>query len=462
MFDNIIKLTDSYKLSHYKQYPKDIKTVYSYFESRGGKFEKTLFFGLQYLLKRYFEGKVVTQEKINQAEKFANKHFLAEGHFNRDGWEYILRHHGGYLPIKIKAVPEGSLIPTSNVLITVENTDPKCFWLTNYVETLLVQTWYPITVATQSFYMKKIIARYLKATGELSGLEFKLHDFGFRGVSSVETAGIGGAAHLINFKGTDTVPGIDLADEYYDSDVCGYSIPATEHSTITSWGSESELEAYDNLLTEYPNGLLACVSDSYDIFKACSNLWGDKLKERVLARDGVLVIRPDSGEPKEILPKILDILGEKFGYTTNAKGYKVLHPKVRLIQGDGIEYSTLEDILLCVTQGGWSADNLAFGSGGGLLQKLNRDTNKFAFKCSAVNRAGQWFDVFKDPITDSGKTSKRGRLKLVKTCEYKTVSLDNRDYAYDELNTVFMNGNIQSWTNFDLIRRRAEKAFNDV
>jgi nicotinamide phosphoribosyltransferase len=462
MSNNIITLTDSYKMSHYNMVPSDTQHVYSYFESRGGLFPKTVFFGLQYLLKKYLAGKVVTQDKINRAKKLAKAHFMSDKVFNADLWQYIVDKHDGHLPVEIKAVAEGSVVPTHNVLMTVQNTDPNCYWLTNYLETLLVQTWYPSTVATQSFYMKQIIAKYLKETGDLSGLNFKLHDFGFRGVSSVESAGLGGAAHLINFQGTDTLAGIELADEFYDSGVCGFSIPATEHYVVTSWGKENELKAYANLLEKYPTGLLACVSDSYDLFNACKNLWGGVLYEQVINRDGCLVIRPDSGDPLEILPELLNILGQQFGYSFNSKGYKILPPTVRLIQGDGVEYNTLEGMLESLSANGWSTDNIAFGSGGGLLQKLNRDTSKYAFKCSAVKRSGTWYDVFKDPVTDSGKKSKRGRLKLIKTTDYRTVEFIDKNWGnVDELQTVFKDGVLVRSINFDEIRRRTELAFNE-
>ena len=216
MEDNLINtlfLTDSYKISHHLQYPPDTTRLFSYFESRGGKWDKTLFFGLQIILKKYLTGVVVTQQMIDEADVFFRQHFGTDI-FNRAGWELIVTRHGGKLPVRIRAVPEGSIVPVKNVLFTVENTDPDLAWLTNYLETLLVQTWYPMTVATNSWACKQVIKTYLERTADQpdkAGLEFKLHDFGFRGVSSVETAGIGGAAHLVNFLGTDTLAGIVTA-----------------------------------------------------------------------------------------------------------------------------------------------------------------------------------------------------------------------------------------------------------
>ena len=410
--ENIILLTDSYKVSHHVQYPKNTQVIYSYFESRGGRHEEVCFFGLQYFLKRYLQGVVVTQTKINEAANLYGKHFgPGTNVFNKEGWQYILKEHGGRLPVRIKALPEGTVLPYKNAMFTMENTDPQCYWLTNFLETLLVQVWYPMTVATNSREQKKIILKSLMETGDPSGINFKLHDFGYRGVSSVETAGIGGAAHLTQFLGTDTVAALVMARDIYGADCAGFSIPASEHSTITAWQQSGESDAYENMLTQYPKGLVACVSDSYDIFHATGEIWGKQLKDLVMERDGTLVIRPDSGDPPTIDLKLLKILGEAFGYTTNEKGYKVLDPHVRIIQGDGIDIRMLEKILVHINSRGWSTDNIAFGSGGGLLQKMNRDTQKCAFKCSLAIIDGKEVAVFKDPVTDPGKKSKKGTKK---------------------------------------------------
>jgi nicotinamide phosphoribosyltransferase len=457
MQPNIMLLTDSYKLSHYKQYPTGTSQIYSYFESRGGEFEGITFFGLQYLLKEYLEGKVVSQTKIDRAAKMYAAHFGDEKLFNKEGWEYILHTHDGHLPVRIKAVPEGTVIPTHNVMLTIENTDPNCFWLTNFLETLLLQLWYPCTVATISREVKVLITKYLEETGDPTTIDFKLHDFGFRGVSSVQSAGIGGAAHLVNFMGTDTVAALSFIQEYYNTDAMfGFSIPAAEHSTITSWGKENETDAYRNMLRQYPEGLVAVVSDSYDIYNACENLWGEVLKAEILGRNGTLVVRPDSGEPKDVVLKCTQILGEKIGYTVNEKGYKVLNPKIRIIQGDGVNYKSIGEILEHLKKHGWSADNIAFGMGGALLQKVHRDTQNFAFKCSCATINGEDRDVYKDPATDHGKKSKRGRLKLVKEDgKYITKAL-NED-GEDILQTVFENGIILQEIDFEGVKGNSLK-----
>lgn len=458
--DNIILATDSYKISHHFQYPPDTTKVYSYFESRGGKWTETLFFGLQYFIKKWLTGPVVTPEKIAEAKEVYAAHFGSDKVFDVEGWQYIVDKHGGCLPLTIRAVPEGTVLPYKNVLFTVENTDPKCFWLTNYLETLLVQVWYPMTVATNSREQKVCIADYLADTADNSdGLPFKLHDFGFRGVSSVESAAIGGAAHLVNFMGTDTIAGLIMLRDYYSAPICGFSIPASEHSTITSWTKEGEKDAFLNMLKQFPEGLVACVSDSYDIWHACSELWGTALKEEVVKRagKGTLVVRPDSGDPPEIVVKCLELLESKFGSDTNSKGYKVLPPYLRLIQGDGINIDMLHTILRAMKAFKWSADNVAFGSGGGLLQKLNRDTQKCAYKCSFATVGGKDRDVFKAPVTDKAKKSKKGHLTLEKQGDnWVTVQQGAGKPEDDKLVTVFENGKLLKEYTLEEVRKNAE------
>ena len=454
---NLVLQTDSYKFTHWKQYPPGTEYVYSYLESRGGMFPQTLFFGLQYYLIRYLQGTVVCEDDVKEAREFVDRH-LGPGLFNLDGWMHIVRERGGRLPVVIKAVPEGSAVDVQNVLMTIENTDPRCYWLTNYLETLLLKVWYPITVATLSHSIRRVILASLQRSGDPSLIDFKLHDFGYRGVSSEETAGIGAAAHLINFKGTDTVAGIRVLQRFYHSgEMEGFSIPAAEHSTITAWGRENEARAYENMLTQFPEGLVAVVSDSYNVYEACEKLWGEMLKERVVHRQGTLVVRPDSGKPREVVLKVLDILGEKFGSETNAKGYRVLNPKVRVIQGDGVNYWTIQDTLTAMNRAGWSADNITFGMGGALLQQLNRDTQQFAFKSSSVTVNGEDHDVFKDPVEGHDKASKRGRLALhLDHRKWNTVRLRrNVDDPEDRLKTVFRDGEVLVQQSVPEVRRRS-------
>lgn len=457
--NNIIFLTDSYKVSHYKQMPPGTQYDYRYFESRAGaQFDETVFFGLQYLLKQYLVGHVVTKKKIDLAEELYYEHFGKSKVFNKPGWDYILRKHNGKLPVVIKAVAEGTVVGQSNVLFTIENTDPECYWLPGYLDSLLTQVWYTSTVATQSREMKKVLKKYLDETGDPNLIDFKLHDFGFRGVGCPEQAALGGAAHLVNFQGTDNVPALLLHREFYGERVSAFSIPAAEHSTVTAWGKDKEAEAYKHALEQFPSGTLAVVSDSYDVFNACENIWGGTLKDQVLARDGVLVVRPDSGNPVTTVCTVLNILSDKFGYTRNHQDYKVLNPKIRVIQGDGIDLDMLGNILYamkCFEH--FSADNVSFGSGGGLLQKVNRDTQRFAMKCSSVTVNSEERDVFKDPVTDQGKTSKRGRLRLGRcyvSNEFETYPAASGGVDY--LQTVFRDGELLVDHKLSDIRKRAE------
>lgn len=463
MHRNPILLSDSYKVSHHLQYPPGTQHVYSYWESRGGKFDEITMFGLQALLKRYFT-KPVTMEDIDYAEERFALHFNDATLFNRKGWERIVTVHGGFLPLRIKAVPEGTPVPYRNVMMTVENTDPELPWLTNYMETLLCQLWYPTTVATQSREIKRVIKAYLEKTGDVAGLPFKLHDFGFRGVSSVETAEFGGAAHLINFMGTDNMIAFEFLYENYDESMAGFSIPAAEHSTITSWGKTHEAEAFRNMINQFGSGgggLYAVVSDSYDIFNACENLWGDELYEEVMAAPNTLVVRPDSGDPVTVILKVLKILGNKFGYETNKKGYKVIN-KVRVIQGDGVNRESITEILSSMEMAGWSTDNIAFGMGGALLQQLDRDTCRFAFKAASITIDGEEHDVWKDPVTDHGKSSKRGRMRLVYNDGYFKdqprgyITVMNSGWSpKDELQVVYENGELFNHTTLSEVRERA-------
>ncbi|XP_033104415.1 nicotinamide phosphoribosyltransferase-like [Anneissia japonica] len=457
--DNILLVTDSYKVTHHKQYPEGTTKIYSYFESRGGKFQETVFFGLQYILKRWLEGRVVTKEKIQEAKEFYKLHF-GNDVFNEEGWNYILEKHGGCIPIKIRAVPEGTVVPVKNVLFTVESTDPEVPWITNYFETLLVQVWYPMTVATNSRAQKEVIAKNMLETADtLDKLPFMLHDFGFRGVTSVESAAIGGAAHLINFVGSDTIAGMVMCRKYYGCQMAGFSIPAAEHSTITSWGKSGEKKAFANMLNSFPNGLVAVVSDSYDIFNACENIWGKELKDLILKRGengGQLVIRPDSGDPPDVVVKVLEILGKAFGTKVNSKSYKLLPDCIRVIQGDGINYEMLGKVLEHMKNHKWSADNIVFGSGGALLQKLNRDTQKCAYKCSYAEVDGTPRNVFKQPVTDPGKKSKKGILSLVQQNGKLETFQEGTGVDEDIMVPVFENGYLLKDYNFAEIRKRAE------
>lgn len=473
MNDNIILLTDSYKQSHWLQYPPGTREIYSYFETRTDG-EEIVFFGLQYLLKRYLAGQVVTLEKINEAEELCLEHF-GRPLFNSAGWEHILSDHGGQLPLEIKAAPEGMVVPSHNVLFTVRNTCPKCFWLTNFVETLLVETWYPLTVASLGRRIKKMLKKAFEETGgDMAKLPFMLHDFGVRGVSSPESAAWGGAAHLVNFLGTDNLPALTLLRDYYGSKTAaGFSIPAGEHSTITTWGRDGEGAAFENMLKQYPEGLVAAPVDSYDTEYATKVLLGEELHGMIMGRKGTFIGRPDSGELPGSPIAVLDQFGKSFG-RTKGDYYRKLPPQVAVIQGDGVNEQSIGEILKAMKIALWSADQLAYGMGGALLQKLDRDTHKIAMKCSSVVKdlpsdispVGETtharFDVWKQPVGDPSKASKRGILGLYKNGT-KLITL-NEDEMHRQgfdpedniLQTVYLDGEVKIDHNLIDIRQRSE------
>lgn len=453
MFANSIILdVDGYKPSQYLQYPDGTENVFHYISSRGGKYPWTQLFGLQMWLMR-FAANPVTKDQILFAKNFLAKYGTP---FNYDGWMYILENHDGYAPLLIKAVPEGTLVPVGYPLVTVESTDSKCAWLNgSYIETSILRgVWYPTTVGTISFSIKRVIKKWLEETGDVASLDYKLHDFGARGVSSEESAGIGGAAHLVNFKGSDTISGILALMMYYDTkELAGTSIPASEHTTMTALGREGELTQFKRMVDtfggKYP--IFACVSDGFDIYNAVSNLWGSSLRDSVINCGSTLVVRPDSGDPATVCIKVLQLLDEKFGHSINDKGFKVLHPSVRMIQGDGVNELSINTILTKFAAHGYSADNIAFGMGGGLLQQLDRDTQKFAMKCSAMKINGEWVDVFKDPVTDPGKSSLKGRVETdIVDDDFKIITGKGT-----LMRKVYENGDLYNVEDLETIRARA-------
>jgi nicotinamide phosphoribosyltransferase len=437
---NICLLTDSYKLTHHNMYPEGTEYVYSYCEARtNAQFPQTLWYGLQYILRRYLTNPLFHSD-ISEANLIAKSHFGSSSLFNREGWEYIYHEHNGLLPIEIKALPEGMIVPNGTPLMTIVNTDPKCYWLTSYLETILMHVWYPSTVATLSWNVKQLFKKAAILSSDSENVDFMLHDFGFRGVSSVESAGLGGSAHLINFKGTDTLEALDFARRHYEGniDTLAFSVPASEHSIMTSLGRQGEKQILESIIDKYPVGIISVVCDSYNIYHTVDQFIGIDLKDKIEAREGVFVVRPDSGDPVNVVMALINILNNHFGNTKNKKGYRLLNPKVKLIWGDGIDLKGIQAVVDALLSDKWSIDNIVFGMGGGLLQKLNRDTQAFAIKSSAQCRNGVWHDIYKEPI-DSNKQSKKGRF-------------DN-----DDLITVFKDGEIVKYYTFDEIRANAAR-----
>lgn len=445
---NAALMTDSYKASHFLQFPQGTKRTFYYMSARTPN-EMIRFYGLQMYLKKMLMS-VPTMDQVDEAKEWWAKHGLP---FNYEGWKHIV--DLGYYPLEIKAVSEGSVVPGGIPLVTVTNTTDESYWLPGWIETLLMQLWYPTTVCTNSYKYKQEILGWLEKSGDPSLIDFKLHDFGYRGATSQESAEIGGSAHLVNFMGTDTIAGVLAAQRYYNTDeMMGFSIPAAEHSTMTAWGRENEELAYENMITQFakPGSLVAVVSDSYDLFEAVRNIWGGTLKQKVLDSGATIVIRPDSGDPAMVTAKTLDILDECFGSTYNDKGYKVLNPAVRVIQGDGM--GSVEDIrkvFETITDLGYSADNVAIGMGAGLIQKCDRDTYKFAMKCSAIYDGEKWSDVYKCPADAPWKASMKGLLDV--DLDYNIV--DTREYKGETLlRTVFLDGDLLVDDTFEEIRQR--------
>ncbi|MFN5116724.1 MAG: nicotinate phosphoribosyltransferase [Cyanobacteriota bacterium] len=456
MESNLLVDTDSYKVSHWLQYPPDLTAMGAYLESRGGEQRETLFFGLQMILAEMF-AKPCTQEDVNEAREIYALHGLP---FNGAGWQRVIDVHGGWLPLRIRAVPEGSRVPTGNVLLTVESTDAQLAWLVGWVETALLRVWYPTTVATRSWGMREVLRRGLERSCDNpeAELSYRLHDFGSRGASSGATAAIGGLAHLVAFRGTDTTAALVAGRTYYGCAMAGHSIPAAEHSTILAWGREHELAAYRTMLDRFArNGsVLAVVSDAYDIWHAVDHLWGEALREQVEASGATVVIRPDSGDPLMVVPELMRRLDHRFGSRRNGKGYRVLN-HVRLIQGDSLTVSTLPPLVEAIVQAGYSLENVAFGMGGGLLQQVNRDVQCFAYKVSWVERAGRIDPVCKSPITDPSKRSKAGVLDLVRDADgYRTVVRPRPGVTADScLQTVYENGRLPQPVTLETVRDRA-------
>lgn len=455
---NLILATDSYKYSHYLQLPKNVRRMYSYIESRGGEYLFSRFFGLQAYIKEYLMAPIADKD-IDEAEKIVETH-IPGLKFNRTGWEYILKKYGGYMPVTIRAVVEGTDVPVSNVLVTVESFDDEVPWLVGHLETTILRgVWYPTTVATRSAHIKEVIRKYLKLTSDCTTAEEKLvwslHDFGMRGTTSEESAGIAGASHLLNFFGTDTMDSLKWIDKYYGSPLAGFSIPASEHSTMTIWGRNTEIDAYENLFQQFgTKGLTyANVVDSYNTFEVCRNIL-PKFKDRLNETGATMVVRSDSGDPTRTIPEILEILDLRFGSTLNSKQYKTLN-NVRVLQSDGVNLKSIKQICDAVVAKGFSAENIGFGCGDYLLQDLTRDTQRFAMKasCSKLDN-GDWIDVFKDPETDNNKRSKRGRITLYKNRAGEYYSDVVREGQKDELQTVYTPGQLHVEDSFDDIRNR--------
>lgn len=461
---NPILMSDSYKLSHFLSFPPNVVGMHSYIEARTAGRHIIVPFGLQMFIEKFLTEQVKA-EHIDEAEAFATAHGEP---FNRKGWEKIVSTYNGYLPVTIRAVPEGTPVPSGNALVTIECVDPDLFWLSSYLETALQRGfWYPTTIASMDYDIKREIKRFYELSGADMGLlPFALHDFGGRGVTCAEQAEIGGAAHLVSFMGSDTIEGVRAANFYYKSAMAAFSVPATEHSVQCSFslrddtgGGDLEYLRHQIRNLAKPGGIVSIVIDGYDVIRA-AKLLCTELKDDIIASQAKVVFRPDSGDMMEIVPQILRLQEAAFGTTLTSKGYKKIN-NVGIIQGDGVDHMAIKTLLGNIMAMGYSADCVIFGSGGALLQKVNRDTYKFAQKASAVLVEDEgWVGISKNPVTDQGKRSKEGRLTLAynaDTGEYKTVQVDAVPRGYvDVMQLVYQDGTIFNKTTLDEVRARAD------
>ena len=424
---NLLTQTDVYKFGHRNQYPPGTEFISSYLESRGSEFddwEQVVFFGLQYYLETYLREAITTNdvhEFLDVAEAILGVRLP-----DKQLFELV---ECGCLPVSIRALPEGAVAKPHVPLMTIENTRPGFGWFVNYLETLLMKLWSPITVASHGLQYRRLFEKFADLTcDELDHVPFQMHDFGYRGVSSEESAAIAGAAHLVNFQGTDNTAAFVLLARVYNGgrlNGVGTSVPASEHSVMCAWSPENDdRAAVENMLKIYPTGIVSIVADTFDLWRVVCDYIGGEFKDLVLARDGKTVIRPDSGDPAKIVcgdpnandPRVragvLRLLDDAFGSTVNSKGYRVLNPKVGLIYGDGIHFDRAQEILEQMKSLGYASSNIAFGSGGRLLNYWSRDTLKMAIKASWCSVNGVDRDLQKSPVTGRNKKSKRGRLRV--------------------------------------------------
>lgn len=482
-----VLLVDGYKVGHVRQYPEGTTLVYSNLtarSSRTGK-DKTVAFGFQYFVEEYlirqfrenFFERPLAEVMATYRRRMDN--YLGVGAVPMGHIEAL---HGlGYLPLHVKAVPEGTRVPLRVPMLTLYNTMPAFFWLTNMLETLMSNVvWHPITSATTAFRYRRTFQEFAEKTGgDLADVPFQGHDFSFRGLTGPETAMLSGAAHLLSFIGTDTVPAIDFLEEYYGADssveVVGVSVPATEHSVMCMGEKGNELDTFRRLLTEvYPTGIVSVVSDTWDLWKVLTE-YVPALKEQILARDGKLVIRPDSGDPTLIIcgeeesphgeaarKGVMQLLWETFGGTINEAGYKVLDPHVGLIYGEAINPDRQVDILTKLADEGFASTNVVFGIGSFTYQHVTRDTYGMAVKSTYGETLARGpIAIFKDPVTDSGlKKSATGLLRIDQvSLTEELVCTENVTWQEEEgglLQTIFLDGGAQNVQTLAEIRARLE------
>lgn len=486
-----IMQTDGYKLDHRRQYPKGTEYVYSNWTARGSRItevDKVVFVGLQAAIQRrlmedfepFFAADVdeVCDAYQNMLDSYLGPNDIGTDHIRA-------LHNLGYIPLEFKALPEGTRVPLRVPMLTVENTHPDFFWLTNYFETILsAELWMPMTSATNAARIREMMNSWaLKTTGSIEGVGFLGHDFSMRGMAGAGAANLSGIGHLVAFTGTETVPVLQYIADYYPFEgFLAGTVPATEHSVMCAGGDENERETFQRLLDLYPAGILSVVSDTWDFWNVLTNHL-PALKDQILARDGKLVIRPDSGDPADIICGVnsrldddklgpfsqaqrkgaIELLWDEFGGTVNEQGYKVLDEHVGLIYGDSMHFDRVNDINARLAAKGFASTNWVAGLGSYGYQYQTRDTFGFAMKATNVTIEGEERAIFKDPKTDNGlKKSLKGRIAVAKNPHNgELVALDDSDVAnradvinngHDLLETVWKDGEFVKYLGFDEVR----------
>ncbi|EGT5710717.1 nicotinate phosphoribosyltransferase [Cronobacter dublinensis subsp. dublinensis] len=488
---NPILAIDGYKVSHREQYPAGTTKVYSNFTPRSDNHfhspvadGKLVFFGLQGFLQWFlvdlFNEQFFARPQAEVVDEYqaVMDSYIGKGAVSADHIRAL--HQLGYLPLHIKALDEGSKVAMKVPVLTITNTIPEFFWLVNYLETVLsAELWKSSTNATIAHHYRKICERWAEKTcSDVSHLDFQCHDFSFRGMSGLQDTAQAGSGHLLSFKGTDNIPSMLYARDYYtQGQECfiAASIPATEHSVMCMGEKESEIETFRRLICSlYPNGFVSIVSDTWDYWRVITE-YTRELKTQIMARDGRVVFRPDSGDPVEILcgtgadddtradrtPEekgSVEVLWEIFGGTVNDKGFKVLDPHVGLIYGDSITLERAEEILRRLAAKGFASSNVVFGVGSFTYQYNTRDTFGFAMKATygEVNGVGRM--IFKEPKTDNGlKRSARGLLRVERNNEGEYQLFDEQTLEQEqqgELKTRFLDGKLYGVEHLETLRQR--------
>ena len=481
---NPLLLTDGYKVDHRRQYPDKTTLVYSNWTPRKSRIEgldEVVFFGLQYFIKKYiihdFDAYFFKQPKEEVVKKYTRRinNYLGE---NQVGTKHIEDLHDlGYIPMVFKALPEGASVPLRVPMFTMYNTIPEFFWLTNYFETLLSAViWLPCNSATIAREYRKVLDKYADETSSVPDfVNWQGHDFSMRGMGGIEAAVTSAAGHLLSFTGSDTIPAIDFFEEYYnansDTELIAGSVAATEHSVMCMGTTEGECETFKRLITEvYPKGIVSIVSDTWDLWKVLTD-YLPKLKEDIIARDGKVVIRPDSGDPVDIIcgnpngktenekKGVIELLWDVFGGSVNTKGYKELVPQIGAIYGDSITVARATQIGERLKEKGFASTNVILGIGSFTYQYNTRDTFGFAMKATYGEVDGEGRAIFKDPITDDGtKKSAKGLMKidLVDGVYHLTDNVSWQEERQGELKEVFRDGKLLIDQSLSDIRARVK------